>query len=735
MLVALMQLAGAGLMDQMLVRDSLSRVHPRMRASWLKERGLDDSYYTTFHRPESTGLSCVGRWPWGPSWELAGRDTFMYLGSGSGVRILSIADSVHPRMLGQINARGLVSQVVVQDSLIFVACGSLGAQIYSVSDPANPRELGSMDAVIGDLTVKDSLCYTAGGDSFRIYSVADPSSPKQLGAHSDTGALVVVVGLHAFVADGSGMNVYDVSTPSSPVRVNSRGGSYATLFVRDTLLFSSDVQPSYFAILDVGDPLNIRQVGNLSGYGGHGLYVNDYFAYLSCTYDHQGIFVIDITNPANPQLRDSLNPDGTENWDPYVPVPLSYGYLASDYGGLVTLDLHNVNSISEAWSGYEACRSLDIYVDGERAYVADDEAGLQIVDVTDPTNPSSLGRYDLAGARTTTTVQVRDSFAFIGFWGSNRRFLRVLDVTDPASPTFAAEESCRNPLQDMVLRDTLLYCAEMNEFQIFNVARPREPKLAGSCNISGTGVDMLLQDTLAYVSSLPTQIVNVVNPASPNIIGTFPTYGNGLAVRDSIAFAPALYDSMVIYNVRNPSSPVRIGRYTFSGGHVWNAGVALVGTTLYVGGDLLHVLDVSDPLNPTEITAWRPPYDTRRLVYDTRYLYAACYEAGVAILETIPTGIEENAEKGGVVGRFSVSPSITLGPVLIRADAKDGQAALRLYDAAGVSMDGRQARVRRGETGLCWSLDMSRFPDGVYFVRMFGADRSFTTKVVKTKRR
>jgi hypothetical protein len=31
-LFALVHLAGAGMMDQMLVRDSLSRVHPRMRA-------------------------------------------------------------------------------------------------------------------------------------------------------------------------------------------------------------------------------------------------------------------------------------------------------------------------------------------------------------------------------------------------------------------------------------------------------------------------------------------------------------------------------------------------------------------------------------------------------------------------------------------------------------------------------------------------------------------------------
>jgi len=199
------------------VQESLARVHPRMRASWLRERGLDDSYYTTFHRPESTGLLCVGRWPWGPSWELAGRDTFLYLGSGSGVRILSIADSIQPRMLGQINARSLVSQVVVQDSLLFVACGSWGAQIYSVRDPADPRELGSMDAVIGDLCVQDTFCYTAGGGSFRIYNFADPTQPAQVAAVSDSGDVIAEAGGYAYVGHGSSGSGSTSTTPETRI--------------------------------------------------------------------------------------------------------------------------------------------------------------------------------------------------------------------------------------------------------------------------------------------------------------------------------------------------------------------------------------------------------------------------------------------------------------------------------------------------------------------------------------
>ena len=287
--------------EQAEVQKSLSRVHPRARASWLRAHGLDDSYYTTFHRPESTGLVCRGRWPWGPSWELAGKDTFLYLGSGSGVRILSIADSIHERMLGQINARSLVNEVAVKDSLLFVACGSWGAQIYSVADPANPRELGSMDAVIGDLCVKDSFCYTLGSDSLTVYNVANPGQPQRLAAVSDSGGLLATANGYVFCA-GSGMNVYDVHVPTTPTRVGSRGGSYLGLFARGTLLFCTGIQPSYFTILDVSNPSSMVQLGTIDGYGGADIYVLGNIACLSCVYDNHGLYTIDVSDSTNPQL-------------------------------------------------------------------------------------------------------------------------------------------------------------------------------------------------------------------------------------------------------------------------------------------------------------------------------------------------------------------------------------------------------------------------------------------------
>jgi hypothetical protein len=711
------------------VQESLSRVHPRIRASWLRERGLDDSPYATFRKPDSgSGLRAIGRWPWGPSWELCGRDSLLFLGSGSGVRILSISDSIHPRQLGQIVARSLVTQLVIRDTLLFIACGTWGAQIYSVSDPANPVELGSMDAVTLDLCVRDTLCFTVGGDSLRIYNVADPQLPVQLSAARDSGELVVVSGTHVYAA-WDGMNVYDVSNPLSPNRINTRGGKCYTLFIQDTLLFCSAIQPSYFAILDISDPLDIQQIGYISGYGGHALYVDDSFAYLSCAYDHEGIFVINVTNPTNPQVRGSYDPEGTENYDPYVPTPLSYGYLASDYGGLKVVDLHNVDLVTEASSSFEAHQAVDLSIDGSLAYVADQAAGLRILDVSDPTRPATLGIYDTIAVLDVRSAVARDSFAFITYWGDRRRFLRVLDVSNPTAPTFAAEESCRNPPDDMVLRDSFLYCAEVNQFQIFNVARPREPVLVGGCvTTDGINFGLVVQDTFAYLIGDVFQVINIARPSAPVVVSSTAGGAAGLAVRDTFAYIPSGWDSVYIYSVANPASTRRISSIPCG---VWPWDAALGESKLYIAtsdGWGVDVYDLADPGHPARRGRASAPTDIRRLCYHDGHVYAALWNAGIAIYETTAAAVAEAPP--AVVRRgagMSVHPSPTRGRVVLELPPGLDR-SISVLDAAG-------RRILLAETAhggeRAIPLDLSQLKGGVYFIEVRSKEESMTAKVVK----
>jgi hypothetical protein len=719
--------------EQRAVQESLGRVHPRVRASWLRERGLDDSYYTTFHRPESSGLRECGRWPWGPSWELAGRDTFLYLGSGSGVRILSIADSVQPRMLGQICARGLVSQVVVQDSLLFVACGSWGAQIYSVSDPANPRELGSMDAVIGDLCVKDSFCYAVGGDSLRIYNTADPSLPVQMGAVVDSGDAIVFANGHAFVGGAGPLNVYDVGDPYHPALVNSLAGPTYDMFVRRSLLFATRLaSPTRFSILNISDPLNITEVSGLSGYAGDGVYANDSFAFVSCIRDHDGLFVVDVSDSSRPVVRDSINPEGNTEWSSYVPSVNSYGYLADDYGGLITFDLHDPYSVSQVWAGYQAQYAVDISLDGNHAYAADLSAGLQILDVSDPREPVSLGRFDTLGPGAARTATVRDSFAFIGMDGITRRqFFRVLNVLDSSNPTLVAQESCFNCPEDLVLEDSFIYAAEANRFQVFNVARPREPVLVGSCGLTSYASDLHVDDTVAFMSGLPLTIVSVAQPGSPKILSTWSRGVAGLDVVDTVLYAVGQNAQFWTLSVANPSSPRPLDSITLPSYD--GANVIVVGSTAYASENVIRILDVSDPGNLRIVGQASVPYWTPRLVYAEPYLYACCAEGGVCVLERVPPGIEETRNAEGRQD-LALLPSVTSGRLTLESLRPHPTGQLTVFDVTGKEVMRAAMPARHGEASGRWPVDLTRLSSGIYVLRLEMEGVTETGKVVINRR-
>jgi hypothetical protein len=76
-------------------------------------------------------------------------------------------------------------------------------------------------------------------------------------------------------------------------------------------------------------------------------------------------------------------------------------------------------------SGY----AQGVSVSGSIAYVADDYAGLQIIDVSNPTSPVRLGGYDTSGYA--QGVSVSGSIAYVADVDAG---LQIIDVSNPASP-------------------------------------------------------------------------------------------------------------------------------------------------------------------------------------------------------------------------------------------------------------------------------------------------------------
>jgi len=626
------------------VQESLRRVHPRCRASWAKERGIEDPYYTSVRMPDSgQGLVEVGRWSYGPSYDVDGRttpgETLVALARGSGVSLLRFSrqDSLSIELLSDINAEGLMCRVKVVDTLLYVGSRK-GLEVYNIADERYPVQLSWIPIPLNDFALQDSLVYTiSGDDSFRIYSISDPASPVFRGACRDSGDLVSVAGNTAYLGDRWGLYVLDVTSPASPHRIGSWGSAIEQVQARGQLCYVTTFNPNVpgditFHILDVAVPSLPYQIGSLDSVGGRDVYLIDTLVFGSGEEDFNQMTIVSLADSTRPRLLGSAGRPGW-GYGVWASGLVQSTFVGSHWTGLQVYDVRNTSLPVRDTFLLDADQALDVYIDGGRAYVADCMAGLKILDVSDPVRPTTLGSYDTAGQMPSMASAVaRDSFAFVDwFW------FRVVDVSDPAHPKAAGQLDPFAPPQDMVLRDSFVYCAEMNRFQIVNVARPREPVLVGSCVTQEDAEGLCLVDTLAFVASYPFAIVNVKNPANPVLVGTISRGAWNGSVRDTFLFLSS--GGILVYSVADPGQPRLIDSLSVGPNTYW---VEAVGSLLYTDNrDGVRVVDASDIHNMQVRGFTATPYTVKRLTYKSPYIYAACWEAGVCIFESTQVGVNE----------------------------------------------------------------------------------------------
>ena len=728
--------------DWRVVEDSLRTMHPRYRARWLRDHGHADRLPSFTSSTDSGPLRVVGRWSYGPGYDVdchvTSADTLIAFGRGSGVTLLSFNRNSTPRVefLSDVNGERLLNQVMIADSLLYVGTNA-GLETYDISDARNPERLSWIRTGCAGFDVQDSLAYITWYDTFKVYSVADPANPYRVGWCRDSGAAVTVTGNTAFLADRWGLYAVDVSDPANPHRVGSWGSAIVEAEARGNICCVTQFNPNQpewlrLTVLDVASPANMQPVGVLDSAGGYDLQYSRSLLFAS-GYD-QGVHefeVISLADSTHPTRLGALSTPGP-NYGVWGDSTAGIVFVGDGYEGMSTIDVRNLSSPLLLGRSYAAALSVDISMDDSIAYVANEQAGLRILSVSDATRPRTLGELDSVyrGLNCPTAVG-KDSFAYFGWFFE---FTRVADVHDPTNPQMAAQFNLFRNAEDMVLRDSFTYIAEDYRFQVVNVARPRQPQVVGTCNLPERSREVILADTLAYIANYGGIIVmNVAQPDSPYVVATWPRYIWGIDLQDTVlyalSYANANDDVLLSFSVRNPAAPLLLDTIVVPR---TMHDVLVVDTVAYCAGWEMAFVDVSDPSDMRRLPGrWvQPSFYVRRLAYDPPYIYAAATDGGVCILETLQTGVREfkPAESARVL---KLEPTVTPGPVRVILGALTGVVGASVYDAAG-----KEVRKLSGDASTGLRFDLTEEAAGVYMVvvRTAGGIR-FTGKLVKTRGR
>ena len=260
--------------------------------------------------------------------------------------------------------------------------------------------------------------------------------------------------------------------------------------------------------------------------------------------------------------------------------------------------------------------------EGGLVYLAQSDAHLRIVNVSNTQNPEVIGTYD-SGSYSFRDVSVLDGYAYIAsFWSG----LYVVNVTDPSSPTGVANlpDEQIGVLKGVCKSGEYILTSGSGRISILNVSNPSSPVILNSTVYSGTSI--LAEGSLVFAfGDQEIFILNTSDPMSLQLVASvsgsgFDTFSWNPFVLDGFAYVASYSHGLAILDATDPENPSFVGEY-FTPYQSW--GVQASNGYVFANEWIrsMYILDLSN-LNPLEVSTNLGTYGTADFVIKDNILYA-----------------------------------------------------------------------------------------------------------------
>jgi len=337
----------------------------------------------------------------------------------AGLQILDVSDPAHPVLWGSYSPGGYTFGVCVRGTMAYLSVGDVGLEVCDVTQPAAVKRLGGFElrGFAGSVRVVGHTAYVA--DSWGGLQILDVSDPAKmvsvgrclLGEHVTS---LQITGSLAFVITLEHLLVLNISNPTAPVllgqiETDSLPRNIQVMGTKAYLLGWQELD-----ILEVSDPVRIVRLGTYESHRGpmQGVCVIGGTALVG--QDHY-LLAMDVSLPSQPAVLCS-GESGSRLVNAVI-VGGTKAYVAGS-AGVGVLDVGDPNAIGLLGAHRdETVIFNDLQVTGTVAYVAAGSRGLQIFDMSNPTNIFRLGGANTLGGANSLQMAGETMYVADGPWG------------------------------------------------------------------------------------------------------------------------------------------------------------------------------------------------------------------------------------------------------------------------------------------------------------------------------
>jgi len=451
------------------------------------------------------------------------------------------------------------------------------------------------------------LVYYGVGNMLKIVSFEDPANPFGAGSIAlddmvEDIVWTVISGQTYCVVSGSSLNIINVTNPILPVLTATAelAGYGEGLAISGTDVYVA-VGSTGMEVFDISDPASPSSVAVIaasgSGYA-EGINISSPYAYLG---NGANVTIFDITTPTAPVITGTF--DGSD-WIQDAVGRGNYLYVCEWGVGIEVVDI-STPSNPTLITTFSNPTNADITFDGNFGYIASRGDGLTVIDVTDPAAPVLVNTFATNGSvRKVSYGAINLSGTITGhIFTAEVSSLGAVDISDAGTSVAYSGAVAVPPPADGIAYSGLVMGATAYVpygsagMRILDVTNPGAMSEVGHFTLGTNSRKVVVKDNIAFLAdkSFGVFVLDVTDPASIDSLTSFDDApAQDIGISGNYVYAAVRDLGIAVINATNAAAPTLV---THLPG--WGEGVAVDGNVMgHSTWDKIYFYDISTPEAP-----------------------------------------------------------------------------------------------------------------------------------------